>query len=84
MHEIVNTKSMFAYVCRTLNDIDTQRISLEEAKVKSQLIGQAVNILNYELKRAITEQLLKDTAICIRQIEPKGFDDTTHIKMIEQ
>jgi len=74
---------MFSYICRTLDDIDNQRISLNEANIKANLIKQAIGVLNYELKRAITEQLLKDTEIQIRQIESKGFDDTTHVKMIE-
>jgi len=81
--QIVNTKSMFSYICRTLDDIDHQRISLNEATVKSNLIKQAVSVLNYELKRAVTEQLLSDTATSIRQVESKGFDDTTNTKMIE-
>jgi hypothetical protein len=48
----VNTKSMFALLCKTMEKLETDEIDAAKAAAMSKLIGQASNLLNYELKRA--------------------------------
>lgn len=48
----VNTKSMFSMLCQTLDKLDRYEIDVAQAAVIAKVIGQAHNLLNYELKRA--------------------------------
>lgn len=49
----VNTKSMFATLCRTMEKLDNAQIDVATASAMSKLIGQANNLLMYELKRSV-------------------------------
>lgn len=48
----VNTKSMFSLLCVYMEKLDRNEIDVAQAGAMSKLIGQANNLLNYELKRA--------------------------------
>jgi len=48
----VNTKSMFSMLCAYMEKLDHNEIDVNQASAMSKLIGQANNLLNYELKRA--------------------------------
>lgn len=49
----VNSKSLFATLCKTIEKLDNDEIDVSKASAMSKLIGQANNLLNYELKRAV-------------------------------
>lgn len=69
----VNTKSMFALLCQTMEKLDNDEIDVSKASAMSKLIGQANNLLNYELKRAVvlSNPDYKDEH---RNLEAKNFD----------
>ena len=58
----VNTKSMFHLLCTYMEKLDNYEIDVAQASAMSKLIGQANNLLNYELKRAalMTNKDFKD------------------------
>jgi len=49
----VNTKSMFAMLCTYMDKLDRNEIDVNQANAMSKLIGQANNLLMYELKRTV-------------------------------
>lgn len=49
----VNTKSMFSLLCKTMEKLENNEIDVAQASAMSKLIGQANNLLMYELKRAV-------------------------------
>lgn len=49
----VNTKSMFSMLCMYMEKLDNDEIDVAKANAMSKLVGQAGNLLNYELKRAV-------------------------------
>jgi len=69
----VNTKSMFATLCTCIEKLDNDEIDTTKAIAMSKLIGQANNLLIYELKRAslMTNQDFKREH---RNLELKTFD----------
>jgi len=69
----VNTKSMFSMLCTYMEKLDSGEIDVSQASAMSKLIGQANNLLNYELKRAIlmTNKEFKEEH---RALELKSFD----------
>ena len=69
----VNTKSMFATLCDYMEKLDNNEIDVAQAHAMSKLIGQANNLLNYELKRSIlmSNPDFKNTH---RNLEVKTFD----------
>lgn len=69
----VNTKSMFALLCQTMEKLDSDEIDVSKATAMGKLIGQANNLLNYELKRCIvlSNPDYKDQH---RNLETKSFD----------
>lgn len=71
----VNTKSMFAMLCNTMEKLENDEIDVSKASAMSKLIGQANNLLNYELKRAAV-MVNKEFAEHHRNIELKSFDST--------
>lgn len=81
-----NSKSLFAFICDQMDKLDKKEISVQEAQGQANLMKQANNVLSYELKRADTQMKLAlhnkqySENIQLREIESKGFDDTTHIK----
>ena len=69
----VNTKSMFHLLCQTMDKLDKDEIDVSKASAMSKLIGQANNLLNYELKRAMvmSDERFKNEH---RHLESKNFD----------
>jgi len=69
----VNTKSMFAMLCTSMEKLNNNEIDVSQAHAISKLIGQANNLLNYELKRAalMTNDEFKREH---RNLEMKTFD----------
>lgn len=69
----VNTKSMFSLLCLYMEKLDKNEIDVAQASAMSKLIGQANNLLNYELKRAalMTNSDFKREH---RSLELKTFD----------
>ena len=69
----VNTKSMFATLCNYMDKLDRNEIDVNQAQAMSKLIGQANNLLVYELKRAAlmcNQEFKKEH----RSLELKNFD----------
>ncbi len=73
----VNTKSLFAHLCQQMDKLDRDEIDASTASAQAALVGQAVNILNYELKRAV---ILSDAEYSdnVRNVEQKSFDSLPH------
>lgn len=69
----VNTKSMFNLLCTYMDKLDKNEIDVAQATAMSKLIGQANNLLTYELKRAalLSNQDIKKEH---RVLELKNFD----------
>lgn len=69
----VNVKSMFNLLCIYMDKLDKDEIDVSKAAAMSKLIGQANNLLNYELKRAY---LCANPEIekSLRNLELKSFD----------
>lgn len=69
----VNTKSMFSLLCVYMQKLDSNDIDINQAAAMSKLVGQASNLLNYELKRAalMTNPDFRDTH---RNLESRNFD----------
>ena len=69
----VNTKSMFATLCEYMEKLDNNDIDVSQAIAMSKLIGQANNLLTYELRRAVlmsNPDIKKEH----RGLELKNFD----------
>lgn len=68
-----NTKSMFSMLCMYMDKLDKNEIDIAQAHAMSKLIGQANNLLNYELKRAalMCNDSFKENH---RNLEMKNFD----------
>ena len=69
----VNTKSMFSLLCQTMKKLEKNEIDVNQASAMSKLIGQANNLLNYELKRAMVMSN-SDFKKEHRNLELKTFD----------
>lgn len=69
----VNAKSLFSILCTTIDKLDRAEIDSTTAIAISKVVGQATNLLNYELKRAalMTNQEFKKHH---RNLEIKNFD----------
>jgi hypothetical protein len=69
----VNTKSLFSTLCIYMEKLENDEIDVYKASAMSKLIGQANNLLNYELKRAalMTNDRFKQEH---RNLESKSFD----------
>ncbi len=69
----VNTKSMFSILCQYMEKLDKNEIDVAQASAMSKLVGQANNLLNYELKRSA---LMTNTDFKRehRNLELKEFD----------
>lgn len=69
----VNSKSMFSMLCTYMDKLDKNEIDVAQATAMGKLIGQANNLLLYELKRAVivsNPEIKKE----FRNIELKDFD----------
>ena len=69
----VNTKSMFSMLCIYMEKLDSNEIDVAQAHAMAKLIGQANNLLNYELKRCVLMSN-KEFSDQHRLIELKHFD----------
>lgn len=69
----VNSKSMFHHLMETLEKLDSAEIDVATASATAKLIGQAGNLLNYELKRAAL-MCNPDFRSNHRNLEMKEFD----------
>ena len=81
--QAVNSKSLFHFICGQMEKLDNNDITVESAQAQSNLAKQAINILNYEIKRAelmikLDEHNKNGNAIKVREIEGKAFDDTVN------
>lgn len=78
----VNTKSFLAFIFNTMEKLDKGIIDTNVACAQAKLMSQANNVLDYELKRTLTQIKLKEMGILqdknpvLREIESKGFDNT--------
>ena len=68
-----NSKAMFSTLCLYMDKLDRNEIDVAQANAMAKLIGQANNLLVYELKRAQTMSN-PDTKKEHRNIEGKHFD----------
>lgn len=75
----VNSKSLFHVLCQTLEKLDSAEIDVNQANAVAKLVGQATNLLNYELKRSIVMSEEK-YANCHRNLESKTFDSLPEVK----
>lgn len=69
----VNSKSLFHMLCSTMEKLDNADVDIATANTMSKLVGQANNLLNYELKRAVvmSNPEFKQNH---RNLESKNFD----------
>jgi hypothetical protein len=69
----VNTKSLFNMLCVCMEKLENDEIDVYKASAMSKLVGQANNLLNYELKRAalMTNEKFAEQH---RNLELKSFD----------
>lgn len=78
----VNTKSFLAFIFNTMEKLDKGVIDTNVACAQAKLMSQANNVLDYELKRTLTQIKLKEMGMLqdknpvLREIEIKGFDNT--------
>lgn len=81
----VNTKSLFAHLCQQMDKLDRYEIDASTASAQASLVGQAVNILNYELKRSVimSEKTYTEN---LRNVESKNFDSlpSTSYKLLSE
>ena len=69
----VNSKSLFATLCKTLEKLDSDEIDVAKASTTAKVVGQCYNLMNYELKRAVVmsnPEYKKEH----RNLEMKDFD----------
>jgi len=68
-----NTKSLFHTLMISLEKLDSHEIDINHANAVAKLVGQATNLMNYELKRAV---ILSNTEYKQnhRNLESKTFD----------
>ena len=78
----VNTKSFLSFIFNTMEKLDKGVIDTNVACAQAKLMSQANNVLDYELKRTLTQIKLKEIGMLqdknpvLREIESKGFDNT--------
>jgi len=72
----LNVKSLFVHLCDTMDKLDKGEVDVSVAATQAKLVGQCVNLLNYELKRAVViDSLYSDNSdTSVREIEMKNFD----------
>ena len=73
MMKPVNTKSMFALLTKTMEQLDKDEIDVFKATAQAKLMDSAGRMLNYELKRAAC-MMNKDFRLEHRNLEEKNFD----------
>lgn len=86
--EPVNTKSLLAFTFALCGKLDRNEIDANTANAQANLIKQANNILDYELRRSIVQLKLADAGYgnhknppTLRDIESKAFDDAKLLEL---
>tara|TARA_R110001592_G_C12870651_1_gene723712 strand:+ start:79 stop:309 length:231 start_codon:yes stop_codon:yes gene_type:complete len=69
----VNTKSMFHLLMEQMEKLDRNEIDVNQASAMSKLVGQATNLMTYELKRAALMTSV-EFRVEHRNLESKNFD----------
>ena len=69
-----NSKSLLHFIFEQMDKLDRKEINIYEAAAQAALAKQANNLLQYELKRALTQKVLEGSTITIREIEVKNFE----------
>lgn len=69
----VNAKSLFHHLCQQMDKLDRGEIDASTAAAQAKLVSQAVNLMNYELKRAVILSC-KEYTENVRNLELKSFD----------
>lgn len=79
----VNTKSLFVVLCNTIEKLDKNEIDHNQANAMGKLVGQATNLLNYELKRSmyLCNPDMRDVH---RNVELKNFDSIPEQKLLSK
>ena len=72
----VNSKSLFSYLCATMEKLDNNDIDIAQANAQAKIVAQAINVLNYELKRGLL-MCNAEFQDHHRIIESKNFDSLT-------
>lgn len=86
MEAPVNNKSLISFLCNQMKKLDDKEITVEEAQTQCAIVNSICKVLNYEVSRVNTEikirefNLMHGTNIALRQLEQKGFDDTTSLR----
>lgn len=85
-----NQKSIYAVICKNIEEVDNCEAQYMDEKIQKldallRAARMATDMQAEERMRARTEMELAEyngskEPIHIREIESKGFDDTTHIK----
>ena len=85
-----NQKSIYALLCKNMDEVDECKTEYLEEKVQKldalvRASRMVTDLMVVEHQRAKLDAVLLDrdgdrTSVRVREIESKGFDDTTHIK----
>lgn len=82
----VNSKSLFAFVCDQMEQLQADEITVEKAKAQANLAKQANNLLKYELDRVNTQMKVtifnkenESNKVELRDLESKVFDNSKSI-----
>ena len=76
----VNNKSLIAFIFDQMEKLDTQEITVEQAKAQANLAKQVNNAMKYELDLVNTKMKVSefnktsDLKVEIRNAESKNFD----------
>lgn len=83
MEAPVNNKSLIAFLCNQMKKLDNKEITVQEAQAQCNIVNSICKVLNYEISRVNTEMKIREfnltrgSNVALRQLEQKGFDDTT-------
>ena len=85
-----NQKSIYAVICKNIEEVDNceaqyleEKIQKLDALVRASRMATDMMITEHQrakLKKELSEYNKSGEKIELREIESKGFDDTTHIK----
>jgi hypothetical protein len=76
----VNNKSLLHFIFDQMEKLDTNEISVDQAKAQSNLAKQANNSLKYELDRVATQMRVEahnkefNSNLVLREAESKNFE----------
>ena len=76
----VNNKSLLHFIFDQMEKLDTNEISVDQAKAQANLAKQANNSLKYELDRVATQMRVEahnkefNSSIVLREAESKNFE----------